>query len=179
MSKRRYELDTRVLTIFFFVALPFVAFGSFLVVSMARSALQDSLGVSLEQRAVETRFLIERYVGDQIVHLRLVALDPQVRAALAGPGRPPSPDEARRIEQAWVGAGDPKLLAPTLRSPLAMRLRAIAKVRPALKLLQVVDAEGRLLASSARAGRLLNGEARWFRGVTAEGLERAYIGDIQ
>jgi len=179
MSKRRYELDTRVLTIFFFVAMPFVAFGSFLVVSMARSALQDSLGVSLEQRAVETRFLIERYVGDQIVHLRLVALDPQIRAALTTPSKERSREDARRLEQAWIGADDPKLVAGILRSPLAARLRTIARVRPALKLLQVVDAQGRLLAASARAGRLLNAETRWFRGVTGEGAERAYVGDIQ
>jgi hypothetical protein len=34
MGKRKYELDTRVLTVFFFVAMPFVALGSFLVVRM-------------------------------------------------------------------------------------------------------------------------------------------------
>jgi hypothetical protein len=38
MARKRYELDTRVLTVFFFVAMPFVAFGSFNVVSMARGA---------------------------------------------------------------------------------------------------------------------------------------------
>jgi len=34
MGKRKYELDTRVLRVFFFVAMPFVALGSFLVVRM-------------------------------------------------------------------------------------------------------------------------------------------------
>ena len=43
MGMRRCELDTRILTIFFFVAMPFVAFGSFLIVSMARASLKESL----------------------------------------------------------------------------------------------------------------------------------------
>ncbi len=179
MGKRRYELDTRVLTIFFFVAMPFVAFGSFIVVSMARSSLQESLGVSLEQRASETRFLIERYVGDQIVQLRVVTLDPQVRAVLAAPAKERTAAEAKKLEQAWALGEEPKLTAPILGSPLAARLRELAQVRPAVRLLQVVDAKGRLLAASSRAGRLLNVETPWFRALLNEGSERAYVGDMQ
>ena len=35
MAKQRYYLDSRVLTAFFFAAMPFVAFGSFILVSRA------------------------------------------------------------------------------------------------------------------------------------------------
>jgi hypothetical protein len=179
MTKRRYELDTRVLTIFFFVAMPFVAFGSFIVVSMARASLQESVGLSLEQRAIETRFLIERYVGDQIVHLRLATLDPQVRAALAAPAKDRNVDETRKLEQAWASGEDHKLIAPILASPLAAHLREMSQVRPALKLIQVIDAKGRLLAASGRAGRLLNAETPWFHSLVSEGTEHPYVGDIQ
>lgn len=179
MSKRRYYLDARVLTIFFFVAMPFVAFGSFLVVSMARSALTESLGASFEQRAVETRLLLERYVADQIIQLRLACLDPQLRVALSAAARERTPDEAKRLEQAWVSGDDAKLLASILASPLASRLREMVQVRPALKLLEVVDGRGRLVAASGRAGRLTHAEAPWFKALVAESAERPYVGDIQ
>ena len=39
MAKHKYYLDTRVLTAFFFAAMPFVAFGSFIVVNMAKNQL--------------------------------------------------------------------------------------------------------------------------------------------
>ena len=44
MAKQRYYLDTRVLTAFFFAAMPFVAFGSFIVVNQARNQLRESVG---------------------------------------------------------------------------------------------------------------------------------------
>jgi hypothetical protein len=87
MGKTRYELDTRILTIFFFVAMPFVAFGSFIVVGMARGALTRSLGAAFEQRAFESRFLLERYVADQTDHLRSLAGEPLLhRLARLGAG---------------------------------------------------------------------------------------------
>ena len=82
MAKRRYELDSRVFTIFFFVAIPFVVFGSFLVISMVRGRLEGALGASFEQQAIGTQLQLERYVGDQIVHLRILANDPLVRGAV-------------------------------------------------------------------------------------------------
>ena len=63
MAKQKYYLDTRVLTAFFFAAMPFVAFGSFIVVNMAKNQLRDSVGVGLEQRAVQTKLAIERHIG--------------------------------------------------------------------------------------------------------------------
>src|SRR5262245_51584195 len=60
MTQKRYELDTRVLTVFFLVAMPFVAFGSFLIVNMARGQLKESIGESLEQRALTTKLSLER-----------------------------------------------------------------------------------------------------------------------
>ena len=50
MAKRRHELDTRVFTIFLLIAIPFVAFGSIVVVTMARGALHDSVGGLDENR---------------------------------------------------------------------------------------------------------------------------------
>ena len=135
MGRRRYELDTRVLTVFFLVAMPFGAFGSFVVVSVARGALRDAVGKSLEQRAAQTRLLLERYVGDQIVHLRLLALDPQVQQALRASSR----------------GGSERRLGSASRSALASRLHATARVRPGVRLLQVVDTTGRLVATSGRS----------------------------
>ena len=62
MAKRHYYLDSRVLTAFFFAAMPFVAFGSFVVVNMAQSQLRESVGVGLEQRAVQTQLFTYRFV---------------------------------------------------------------------------------------------------------------------
>jgi hypothetical protein len=36
MAKRRYELDSRVFTIFFLDAIPYVVYGSFIVISIVR-----------------------------------------------------------------------------------------------------------------------------------------------
>jgi hypothetical protein len=177
MGKRKYELDTRVLTIFFFVAIPFVALGSFLVVTMATGQLQESLGSGLEQRAIQTKVSLERYVADQIVHLLLISIDPQVQQAVSSP--PPLGGDARRREQAWASGADAKSTAPLLESPLAARLRDLVQVRPVLKLLQIVDANGRLVASSSRAGRLVYAEAAWFKSMSKEeGQMLPYVGDI-
>lgn len=177
MAKRRYELDSRVLTIFFFVAIPFIVFGSFLVVSMARGRLEAALGQSLEQRALETKTWIERYMGDQVVHLRVLAYDPLVRqAVVAGAAHPSVPD---RVESAWSSGSDPAALAPVLQSPLAGHLRDVVRLRPALRLVQVSDVHGHLVASSTRAGRFVNADAPWFQAVAANPIERPFVGDIR
>ena len=179
MAKKRYELDTRILTIFFFVAMPFVAFGSFLIVSMARASLRESLGSSFEQRAFETKFLLERYLADQADHLRALALDPQLRAALATPARERSAEDAKQLEQDWVQGQESKLITGILTSPLSGRLRDAVQVYPAVRLLQLVDATGRLVASSTRGGRLLNGETSWFRALVEDGTDSPYVGDVR
>jgi hypothetical protein len=178
MAQQRYHLDARVLTAFFVAAMPFVAFGSFIVVNQARNLLRESAGASLEQRAVQTKLALEQYVADQVVHLRLVAMDPEVQRALARPA-PALPDaERRRIEQDWATGKDPRLTASIVDNPLAARTRPITLVRRAFRRIQLVDASGRLVAASSRGGRLFNGEAAWFKAVAAqEGEPEARVGD--
>ena len=164
MAVRRYELDTRMMTVFFLAAMPFVAFGSFVVVNMARGSLERSVGESLEQRATETRLLLERYLGEQTVDLRLVALDPDVRRALAEPSRPPTAEDASQLAA----------------SPLAARLLDVIQVRPAWKSLQLIDSNGRLLATTAHAGRVLYGDAAWFQKLAELGAGgQIYLSDAQ
>ncbi|HET7295367.1 MAG TPA: cache domain-containing protein [Vicinamibacteria bacterium] len=177
MAKRRYELDSRVFTIFFLVAIPFVVFGSFLVISMVRGRLESALGASFEQQAIGTKLQLERYVGEQIVHLRILANDPLVRGATMPRATPSA--ELGRMEAAWAKGEDPGALASLLQSPLASHLRDQVRLRPALRLVQVADAGGRLVASSSRAGRLQNAEASWFRAVAAQEAEEAFVGDIR
>jgi hypothetical protein len=65
-------------------------------------------------------------------------------------------------------------------SPTALALRQAAQVFPAYKVLQLTDAEGRLVASNVRAGRLVNDDAPWFRAFTTPDIENdRFIGDIQ
>ena len=177
MAKRRYELDSRVFTIFFLVAIPFVVFGSFLVISIVRGRLEAALGASFEQQAVGTKLQLERYVADQIVHLRILANLPSVRAAVRGSGGAPA--DSSRLETAWASGEDASGLASLLQSPLASQFRDLVRLRPALRLIQVADAGGRLVASSSRAGRLLNGEAPWFRTIAGQETEEAFVGDIR
>ena len=178
MPKRHYEVDPRILTVFFFVAIPFLAFGALVVMNLARGHLQNATGQTLEQRAGEARQLVERYVLGQFSHLHLIALDPQVRAAVNAPPRESAPDELRRLDQAWA-AGDAALVASVAGSPLAARLREVGQTQPALRLLQVVDARGRLIATTARGGRMWNGDTAWFRafGDTEIG-GRPYVVDV-
>jgi hypothetical protein len=175
MGKRRYELDTRVLTVFFFVAMPFVAFGSFVVVNMARGALQAALGEALEQRSLETKVHLERYIGNRFIDLHILAKEPQVQAAIAE-SRPLGPDQARALEQAWSSA-DEKATASLLGSPVALRLREFAQLRPGIRLLQLVDSGGRLVATSGRGGRLLNAETPWFRALLLD-AQRPHVTDV-
>jgi hypothetical protein len=178
MAKRRYEVEPRILTLFFFVAIPFLAFGALVVVSLARLDLQKATETHLEQRAQEAQQLIARYVLGQFGHLHLLSLDPQVRQAVAAPPREVAPDELRRLDQAWA-SGEPALVSSVVGSPLASRLRELGQVQPALKLLQLVDARGRLLATTVRGGRLWNGEAAWFGGLGEYAVGgRPYVCDI-
>lgn len=166
MRRRRFELDTRVLTVFFFVAIPFVAFGSFVVVNLARGVLQDAMGVSLEQQALEHRMLLEHHMKDTVVQLHLLALDPQIRSSLSA-SRPSASDEKALLDLAS-------------QSELAGRLREIVRAGAGPKLLQVVDAKGRLVASSGRTGRADNADSAWFRFLAGrEYLQpQPYVGDF-
>jgi Cache domain len=179
MAKRRYYLDTRVVTAFFFAAMPFVAFGSFVVVSMAKTRLQDSVGVSLEQRAVQTKLALEQYVGEQVAQLRLLALDPAIMKALEAPPRAVDDAQMREIEQAWAGGKDARLAAEILESPIATRLRALSTVRPAIKQVELIDTQGRVLAASTRGGRLFQAERAWFKDMAGQQGEAVlHVGDM-
>jgi hypothetical protein len=176
MAKRKYYLDTRVLTAFFFAAMPFVAFGSFIVVNMAKNQLRDSVGVGLEQRAVQTKLALERHIGEQVLELRLLAREPAATEVLSQPPKALSPEEARRLEQAWASDEEHAIL----ESGLARRLRDVTAVRPGLRSIRVVDSSGRVVASSGRGGRLFHAESAWFKELAAqEGESQAWIGDIE
>jgi hypothetical protein len=153
MGKPRHAFDPHVLVVFLFVAIPFLVFGSFVVITMARGQLRDAMGENLEQQAVHTKLQLERYVADQIVHLRLLALSPAVRSALAAPASP---------------------------APLAEQLRAVLQVRPAVKVLQVVDAAGRVVTSTSRRGRSSYADTAWFGTVKGDSPDPVpYVGDFQ
>src|SRR5262245_34227660 len=177
MGKRHYELDTRVLAVFFFVAIPFLAVGALIVINVARASLETAVGDSFEQRAFELKLNVEGYVADQFLYLRQVSLDPGLRAALAAPSRKPEDD--KKHEQAWAG-GDGDLLRSIVGSPLAGRLREVAQIHPGVKLLQLVDGKGRLVASTARGGRFANQDTNFFRAISGESVEHTgHVGDIQ
>lgn len=178
MSSSKRHLDTRILTVFFLVAIPFVALGSFMVIDMAKGSLEVALGQSFEQRATETKLLIERYVGAQIVHARLLALDPEVRLSLAAPARGLTSAESGDLEQRWV-AGDAKLTEAIVGSSLANRLKAIMTLRPEVRLIQVIDGAGRLVASTSRSGRAFYGDYPWFKGFHEDPLRvEPFVGSI-
>ena len=180
MARKRYYLDTRVLTAFFFAAMPFVAFGSFIVVNVAKNQLRDSVGVGLEQRAVQTKLTLEQHIGDQVVDLRLLALQPLVRQAVARPSGSVSPEEMLSIEEAWSTGSDARLRSAILESALSARLRDVTSVRPGLRSIQVVDATGRVVAASGGGGRLFHTEAAWFKELASqEGEPLAWIGDVE
>ena len=178
MAEQKHTLDPRVLTAFFLAAMPFVAFGSFIVVNQARNLLRESVGTSLEQRAVETKVALENYVADQMVHLRLLASDPDVESALAKSLPQKGEADSRPLEQAWASGKDSKLNAALLGSPLAARMRPLTLVRPSFRQIQLVDASGRLVAASARGGRLFNADSDWWKALAApEGAADAYVGE--
>ncbi len=179
MAKQRYYLDTRVLTAFFFAAMPFVAFGSFMVVNAARTQLRESAGLSLEQRAVQTKLALEQYLGEQVVHLRVLALHPAVQQALSVTKPLPPEAEARAVEQAWASGKDPKLNASVLEGPLPAILQPLTHVRPAVKMVQLIDSTGRLRAATGRGGRLFFGEVDWFKAFGTQLSEpEVYVGDM-
>jgi hypothetical protein len=96
------------------------------------------------------------------------------------PAAAADPEERRRLEQAWASGSDAALVSKVIDSPAVGRLRQLASIRPAFRLLQVVGPTGQLVASTARAGRLQQAEKPWFKALSpAEAGERAFIGDIQ
>ena len=110
----------------------------------------------MEQRALQTKLDIERYVGEQIVGLHVLALDPEVIRA--------------------VGAKE----IPRAEHPLGARLREIIQIRPNLKLLQIVDAQGRVVAASSRGARVIPFGAPWVETLLGQDASvRPYVGDIQ
>jgi hypothetical protein len=180
MAKKRYYLDSRVLSVLFLAAMPFVAFGSFVVVKMASGQLRESLGQGLEQRALQTKISLERYVANRVVDLRLLARQPELLQAVATTDRELKAGEAASLEQAWESGSDSGVLAPILRSPLAARLRDVVEVRPALLKIQVVNRRGRLVAASSPGGKLFYDEAPWFKALgQQEGPAQAWVSDIQ
>jgi hypothetical protein len=166
MARHRHYLDTRVLLAFLLASMPFVAFGAFVIVNMARGQLREAVGQSLEQRAIQTKLALEEHVAEHLVHLRLLALDPDVRRSLSAPARPAS-------------GGEASLTPAILGSALSDRLRNVVRVRPMMKVLQVVDVTGRVVAASGRGGRLDYSESTWFKELLAqEGEAAAWVGDV-
>jgi hypothetical protein len=166
MGRRRFDLDARVVIIFLVVSIPFVAVGAIVVIGLIRSSLRNAIEVSLEQRTLETKLLLERYMADQVVHLRLLAVDPQVREAVA----PAAPKKRGNAPTTPAPAGH--------ASPLGSRLREMVGVRPAVQLLQVIDSTGHVVASSRAGSRLDHSDTEWFRAL-ASGHSGAYIGDVR
>jgi hypothetical protein len=180
MIRQRYYLDTRVLTAFFFAAMPFVAFGSFVVVSIAKRQLRESAGANLEQRAVQTKLALEQNLSERIAHLRIATLDPQLQKALESATASLPAAQTAQAEQGWAMGTDRKLVASVLESPLATRLRILSSIQPAFRQLQVVDSHGRVLAASTRGGRLFHSDSAWFKKLASEeGDPEAYIGDVE
>jgi len=155
VGQRRHELDTRILAVFFMAAFPFVAFGAWLVVGMARGRLEASLGESLEQRALQAKLSIERYVGEQIVSLHVLALDPEVLKVLGEMGHPRA-------------------------DALSARLREMVQVRPSFRWIQVVDPGERVVAASSRNARVAPFREKWKEVLLSdEPSLRPFVGDIQ
>jgi hypothetical protein len=177
MIRKRYRFDAQFLTLSFFVFMPLVTFGAFLVVSLAKDKLQSSVGQSLEQQALETKIVLERYIGERIVHLRLLSQDPLVTSAVLDRRRL-SPDRIERLERAWLSGQPVELTASFLATPLAARLRETTRLLPAIRLLQIVDTDGLLVSSSARAGSLFLDDRPWFAAMARNELSGAYVGEI-
>jgi hypothetical protein len=178
MGRRRFDLDARVVIIFLMFSIAFVAGGAFLIIGLVRGSLRETMEESLEQRALQTRLLLERYMGEQVIHLRLLAVDPQVRAAVAAPPAKGKAPDTQKLAQAWTSGKDAVLTLPITSSPLAVRLRDMTRVRPAVQLLQVIAADGHVIAASTRAGRFDHSEADWFRAQAQGDTSKAYIGDV-
>jgi hypothetical protein len=128
---------------------------------------------------VQTKLALEQYLGEQVVHLRVLALDPAVQKALADTRPLPPPPEARAIEQAWASGKDPKLNASLFEGPLADIVEPLTRVRPAVKSVQLIDSTGRLRAATARGGRLFFGEVEWFKAFGTQLSEpEGYVGEM-
>ena len=106
MAKQRHQLDAKVLTAFFLAAMPFVAFGSFIVVNQARTLLRESVGGGLEQRAVRRSSPSSSTSRTRSCTCASWRSIPRCSGARA-PGPPPPEGERRRAEQAWAQAETP------------------------------------------------------------------------
>jgi hypothetical protein len=180
MGRRRFDLDARVVVLFLIFAIAFVATGAVLIVSLVRGSVREVMEANLEQRALQTKLLLERYMADQVLHLRLLAVDPQVRAAVTAAATPAKgkTEDRQKVAQAWLSGKDAALSLPITSSPLSVRLRDMTRVRPAVQLVQVIAASGQVVAASTRAGRFDHSETDWFRSLAQGDTNRAYIGDV-
>jgi hypothetical protein len=137
------------------------------------------VGASLEQRAVQTKLALERHLGEQVLNLRVLGLEPVVHEALEEPVTPLTEEDARRLNEAW-NAGDASLQEAVLENPLAARLRSVSALRPGLRSLQLVDRSGRVIAASGPGGRIAHSESAWFKELSSqEGEAQSWIGDVQ
>ena len=182
MAKQRYYLDTRVLTAFFFAAMPFVAFGSFVVVNRRGPSCASRSGASLEQRAVQTKLALEQYLAEQVVHLRLAGARSRGAEGPRRARRAPSPTADGRAAGAGLGGRQGRRSSSPRSSstPLAARLRA-ARARSARRSGSSRSSTPRAasVAASARGGRLFHGESAWFKDLAAqEGEPEVHVGEL-
>ena len=102
MPKRHYQVDPRILTVFFLVAIPFLAFGALMVMNLARGHMQNVTGPA--PRAAGAGGQAAR----RALRARPVRPPPPALARSAGPGggdRPPARRRARRAATAGPGLG--------------------------------------------------------------------------
>jgi len=99
-------------------------------------------------------------------------------ASLAAPAKALAKAESSDLEQRWV-AGDSKLTEAIVGSSLADRLKAIMALRPEVRLIQVIDGTGRLVASTSRSGRAFYGDFAWFKAFQDDPLRvDPFVGSI-
>jgi len=152
MAKKSYYLDTRVLTAFFFAAMPFRRVR---LVHRRQPGPQPPARVGRAQPRAAGR---PDEAGPRAVRRRAdrppAPAGAGARAAggagRAGPARARGRPASARAGLA--GGKDAKLNASVLETPLATRLKLLPAVRPSFKLVQLVDSSGRVLAASTRAG---------------------------
>jgi hypothetical protein len=108
-----------------------------------------------------------------------MAIDPQARQVLLSFKPPQTPAAAAELSRRWRQRGDAVPTAgdalPTL---LAYRLRETVRVMPSIRLLQIVNRDGWVVASSSRVGRLNQRDSVWFSALTRDEVPAVYVGEI-
>ena len=181
MRPRLHAIDVRVLTIILLVALPVLAIGAAVVISIGQSRLHETQSTRLAQIAEYTAGAVDAYVFRRILDGALLGRVPDVRrAAAAGSAQPYDEARAKDLDARWTATpGGAPAASGVLANPVSAFLADLVSHDSVYREILVTDRHGRLVSASNVTSDYFQADEDWWIRSFDRGRGRVSVTDVR